>query len=450
MAIGVITVTACSFLIHKNPTGLILVLWLPSLVGVARLTNGDAWQTSYILLLAPLAFAAGSTALNLDTFTRWPRRGERARSSASEIGWQLAVICVCALTVVHFVRAGVPILGGNVEVARFTSLGTSGFGGIPSRAYLFGLPTLASVAALHSRHLSRWSVLLILSTFIASRILGGFKSGLLEAAVVLILPLMLTAHSVGRRVARATFWLGGSAVAYAFVVAGQYATVTGAGGVSGAYVWERLTLGSATAAVTALNIDTSWLWQGTPFGHDLIYFLGKYLHVGPSPQFAFDQVASAAISHTPLSARSFLVPVTVGGAAYAFLSTGRSWLITLSLFVLLGLLWRLLMRQAQESPSLIAAACAFAGLHAMRMYVSNGGAAYLIVNFGVALCLIVVVMKTGNAYAEIASRGKRPRRDGALLVAARAGKPNSTRIRSLRAEATAIGLGVSRTSQLRR
>src|SRR5439155_18948606 len=111
-------------------------------------------------------------------------------------------IVVVAGTLAHFAVGGIPLLSSNVEIARL-DVTASGLLGIPGRIYLFGIP-LALAACLRGERIgsraafSTWQSRLLLATFVISRILSGFKSGLLEVVVITLLIYVASGHSMNR------------------------------------------------------------------------------------------------------------------------------------------------------------------------------------------------------------------------------------------------------------
>ena len=105
------------------------------------------------------------------------------------------VFFTTAFALFHFASGGIPIFSHNIETSRF-EFDSSGFFGIPGRVYLYGLPLVAGVALARSRQAGlHWYkdrvTLVAVSVFVVSRLLSGFKGGLLEVLIVLLVAMVL-------------------------------------------------------------------------------------------------------------------------------------------------------------------------------------------------------------------------------------------------------------------
>ena len=157
-------------------------------------------------------------------------------------------------TLIHFAADGIPVLSGNVETSKF-EFGKSLFG-IPGRIYLYGLPLATGAALARSRQLGlRWSkdrlTLIAISLFTVSRLLSGFKGGLLEVLIVLLIAAVLAQGPVTSvaHVLRRYLPLVITAVIAVFLVGSLYSSYQGHGRSLPDIILARATTNGAFAGV---------------------------------------------------------------------------------------------------------------------------------------------------------------------------------------------------------
>jgi hypothetical protein len=334
---------------------------------------------------------------------RAPGEGPEAPATSSAPGWRgtlggLSVITV-VLVVVHFVEGGIPLFSQNVETARF-EVSSSGLFGIPSRAYLFGLPILVlAYAGLRERTQSERRMLAVVGVaFLASRLLGGLKSGLLEVAFVALIAQIIRSDGTSRVLSLPVIrrlLLILVAIIFAGYLSTQYATVR-ATSISDAaqYLVKRATTGTVSAGAYA--VEGRSRLQARPYLlEDFAYYGNKYAAGIPereglfnSPSSSTSRAISSGLVGLSPTTTAYLTPVAVGLAPNLFLDWG--WVgVAIGMFAagfLLRLLqWRALRTGARRT-GVWGAAC-LVGTYV----IVNSGLAYYSINF-VATALLFAVL----------------------------------------------------------
>jgi hypothetical protein len=310
----------------------------------------------------------------------------------------LAAVTVI-LVVVHFAVGGVPLFASDVETVRF-QLANSGLFGMPSRAYLYGLPILV-LAYASMRDLSRRDrvVFLFLAvTFVLSRLLGGLKSGLWEVTLVVLLAHIVHLGSVppvlSRPVVRRAL-LVVVAVLFAAYLGTQYSTVQVRSMRAAAdYLTARLTVGTVGAgeyAVEGHALDR----DGSRLGGDFLYYLDRYsaglprrLGLFTPPLFDTSRLISTGSQGMPADTPAYVSPVAPGLAPSLFLDWRWPGVIlgmAVAGFVLRWMQWR-----AITASGLVAGVWAAGGL-VLVYVVANGTVAYYVINFAVVAVAYLVV-----------------------------------------------------------
>jgi len=324
---------------------------------------------------------------------------ERVRSklaSRSALGW-LSVATV-ALVVIHFARGGVPLFSKGIETARF-QIASSGLLGLPSRAYLFGLPILILAYASLKYRTSREAriIWLLAATFVVSRLLGGLKSGLLEVTFVALLAHIihsgraprLLSGPVARRAA-----IGLVAVVFAGYLGTQYASVQ-AGSIHGAadYLVGRMTVGTVSAGAYAVE-DRGLNDAGPYLLKDFLYYTNRYAADAPRrtglftpPLYDESRLISTGLVGLPPATSGYVSPVAPGLAASLFLDWG--WGGVCVGMAIAGFLLRRLQWRAVGVLGLSAGIWGTAALVGVYV-ISNGGLAYYTINFGAVAVLYVL------------------------------------------------------------
>ena len=362
--------------------------------GYFRITEsaGQQQNGSWIVYLAPSLFLLGCITHNFFQFQNRKLQIEISELKDSD-SWTFIVIMVSILSIYHYLKVGLIIFSANIETARFTSISNSGLFGIPGRSVLFCLPLLSILGVIHYENLNKNSTKFLISIYFFSKLASGFKSGIYEFTFVLALAYLIkkggSAQARKRIKKRNLIALGTIILAQAAWTSSRYLSNRSRGleSFSLSYVLDRLTIQSALPQWIALSNNAISIGLN-PFLTDFKYFMQKYLHISTNVNLAFDQLTSIQIYKTPVTSTSFIVPVTVGAPAYLIRSTNQ--LIAPILIVALGFFFqsscRALIRKNTLTKSLIFSALIFG----LRLFASNGGAAYLLINLTFSSALIII------------------------------------------------------------
>ncbi len=333
--------------------------------------------------------------------------------------WRLVLAPLATVTLVlvavHFIRGGVPLFSGHVETSRF-DVSKSGLLGIPSRAYLFGLPAIAiAYGALRNRTRNEGRMFAaVAATLVASRILGGLKSGLLEVTFVVLVTLIIRTNGTARITSplvlrRAAF--GVLAIVFAGFLSTQYATVRAASASAAAgYLVKRATTGTVSAGAWAVSPRN--LPYGGPFMlKDFLYYSNKYSSGIPAraglftaPRYNTSRIASASLVGLSADTDRYVTPVAMGLAPSLFLDWRWPGVVIgmiLVGYVLRGLQWRSL-----RSGGLPAGLWGMSALTTVYV-IDNGGLAYYTINFLGTAALYIAIALVLSAMAGIAAQADR-------------------------------------------
>ncbi|MFN8079298.1 MAG: hypothetical protein U0Q19_07010 [Kineosporiaceae bacterium] len=300
----------------------------------------------------------------------------------------MALATVGLLTIVHFVRGGVPALSGTAEVSRF-DLGSSGLLGMPSRSVLYGLPVLClAFSALGSRlppHLGQiaWGLL------VASRLAMGFKGGMVDAGVIYLTALLLQPTMSKARLTRAGALVAAGSVGYGVWIGSHYSTIVRTGGMSLRYMADRMSIMAAEPGWLGLELGRMTTAGESILTYDLRYFADRYFHITTGPDFAWDQLVSSFITGTPRAGDYFLVPVTTGAPAYLALSVPPS--LVLVVVGIIGVLWGRSERQLITAGHPVRCLAAATGILALRLFLLNGAGAYVAINLSFTFGFILTL-----------------------------------------------------------
>jgi hypothetical protein len=304
------------------------------------------------------------------------------------------VLVVSTLTLLHFTLGGIPLLSSRIEVSRF-NFTSSGLFGLPGRMYLYGAPIAAGVALARSRALGiAWYndrlTLLALSVLVVSRLLSGFKSGLLEVLIVLLVVAILTRGPMRSmvRILRQYFLPIIGAVIAGFLVATLYSSYYHSPGRSlSESLLSRATTVSAEPRVLTLERRLRIL-NVSSFDLDATYFAHEYAGIGSSGGYAFSRLVAASMLHINPEGSDHAPPVTYGG----FPELAFDFNITLALIAMLAL--------GASLAGIEATACQRSFNHyilcltavlAIYDYVVKGGLIYILINRGIVAAMLVGV-----------------------------------------------------------
>jgi hypothetical protein len=340
------------------------------------------------------------------------QRGDPHPTARDVLGW-LSIV-TAALVAVHFVRGGIPLFSADVETARFQIAG-SGLFGLPGRAYLFGLPILvlayASLRSLSRREMRLFA--LVLTTFVASRLLGGLKSGLWEVTLVILIAHVVHTGSappvLSRPVVRRAL-IAVLAIVFAGYLGSQYASIQIRSTRDAAgYLIERLTVG--TVAAGAYSVEGHGLdLIGPHLARDFLYYADRYTAGIPSsvglfapPLYDTSRLVSTGLQGLPVGTTGYVTPVAVGFAPALFLDW--RWAGVFVGMAAAGFLMRRLQWLAVETSGIAAGIWGTATL--LTIYVvTNGGLAYYVINFAAVAVLYYLASGALTAAAGGAARGK--------------------------------------------
>jgi hypothetical protein len=299
-------------------------------------------------------------------------------------------------TLLHFAADGIPVLSHNVETRRF-EFGRSLFG-LPGRMYLFGMPLATGAALARARQLGvRWHrdrvTVAAISIFTVSRLLSGFKGGLLEVLIVLMIAVALVQGPVTSvaNILRRYLPLGIAAVIGVFLVGSLYssyraqrrslpeailARATTSAALPGVLVFERRLLANPSSSI----------------GVDTRYFAKKYFSVGAGYPYAFGRLVASTIFHVGPESGAYTAPVTYG----AFPELAYDFGLAPALIAMFGLgaLLALLQRIAQRA-TLGGYVICLASALAVYDFVNKGGLIYMCINWAIMTGMLLVAARIG-------------------------------------------------------
>jgi hypothetical protein len=299
-------------------------------------------------------------------------------------------------TLIHFAADGIPILSSNVETSKF-EFGKSLFG-IPGRIYLYGLPLATGGALARSRQLGlRWNkdrlTLIAISIFTVSRLLSGFKGGLLEVLIVLLIAAVLAQGPVTSvaHVLRRYLPMVVAAVIAVFLVGSLYSSYRAHGRSLPDIILARATTNGALAGVLVFE-KRLLLDPHSTIDLDTKYFAKKYFFVGSGSPYAFGRLVASTIFHVGPESDASTAPVTYG----AFPELAYDFGLPLALLGMFGLgsllaLLEIIARRATLSGYIVCLALALAAYD----FVIKGGLVYLCINWTLVTGLLLVVTRVG-------------------------------------------------------
>lgn len=355
---------------------------LPTIGFVMLVRERSYVPGGWLVIVAPALFLFG---VALGAGRRVPGPGTDGRTANLRPALVAMAWVLGALAIIHFSSVGVPLFSSSIETSRF-DVGSSGLGGFPSRAVLYGLPIAALGAlATHRAETHRVTVALWLM-FTVTQVFLGFKGGLVEVVLITTLGVAIR---FGRLSFRQLRWVG-----LGGLVAGGYITLVGtryqtlAGGGSGLdYILRRSTSDAIIAGYTALTARPVGIpADSSVFLRDFGVLLGRYLGTAPEGH-SFDELVSAVVTGTPLQRGAFLVPVTVGGPVYLLYSVPV--ILAALILIAIGVVWSVSIRRLQRASSVTSLVTAAVMLYALRVFLMNGNGAYLLINLGFTLFLLL-------------------------------------------------------------
>lgn len=309
-----------------------------------------------------------------------------------------ATMVLTLLAILHYSRTGVALFSEQVETERFDQ-GSSGFGGFPSRAVMYGLPTLALLSLATLSAATKRITVAIWSVFILSKFALGFKGALLEIILLGIIGYLIRFRRprIGHLIALGVGVI--TALVYALVVRSTYATYD-AGSSNLQYVIDRSTTQAIEAGYSALSHAGELKLDSSVFPYDLGVLLTRYSGFQNEYAYTFDWLMSSIITGTPLGPGNFIVPVTVGGPVYLLFSMPTAFAMVA--IILAGSLWVWCLRALRNSGRMLDLIGAAAIIIGLRIFLMNGNGAYLAINLAftfmmLLLCALPVLLRTAVA-----------------------------------------------------
>lgn len=311
-------------------------------------------------------------------------------------------LLVLGWTAIHFARAGVPILSGNVETDRF-DLAASGLFGVPSRFFLFVLPMAAVWAGVATSRITKDRYALMLwAALVASRLAGGTKSGLLEVATFALVvavyrhgPLAFLQFLKGRSVFVITATIVGAGL-----VAQTYGTVQARSDSTADYLIERLTVGTVGAAAHALERRP---FVRSPIADDLAFYSPKYVGLVPRG-FSASREIVASYNGVRVETGAVTTAVTLGLPIELVLTGGLVLMVAgcLAAGVAMRSLQRTLLRQVSWRSGAVGVA-----IVTLSHIIGNGTLVYYTLNFLGSVVLFAISISVARFFASTAARRQR-------------------------------------------
>ncbi len=307
----------------------------------------------------------------------------------------ILVLSTGFFTFLYFAIGGVPILSHSIETRRF-EFNNSGLFGIPGRMYLYGLPLATGAAIVRARQLGiSWYsdrlTLVAVSLFFVSRLLSGFKSGLLEVLIVLIVATVLAQGPVTSvaHVLRRYLPLAVAAVVGIFLVGGLYSSYRGSGRSLPNAILARATTKAALPG--ALVFERHLLFTpGSSIHLDATYFAKKYFSIGPGSSYSFGRLVAATIFHIGPESTAYTAPVTYG--AFPELTYDFGLVAALLIMFCIGALIAVLEAKARRATLSGYIICLAAAL-AIYDFVNKGGLIYLFINWAIVTIFLLAVSR---------------------------------------------------------
>lgn len=363
--------------------GLVLVaqLSLPTLgFAILQDRNGEV-PGGWLVLAAPLVIAAG---MALGPHRKVSNEYVHVSSGLSQFlvhaFWLLSV-----LAVLHFALGGIPVFSANVETERF-NLGSSGLGGLPSRAVLYAIPIVALLSLSTLTEVTKRQTSAIWVLYIVTQLGLGFKGAVVEVLVIAAIAYLIRFK---RPRARHVFLFGLSlvmALAYVEIVRSLYATTSkgGPGGVG--YILDRATTQAIESGYLALLYSPDFAGAASVYLHDFKQLLSRYLGASDNGDYTFDMLMSSIVTGTPLGMGMFIVPVTVGGTVYLMFSLPAP--LAVGVLIVIGYVWSWAVASFHGETTVIRLILAGTLIIGLRLFVLNGNGAYLTINLLFSLFLL--------------------------------------------------------------
>lgn len=363
--------------------GLILIaqLALPTLGFAILQDNNGEVRDGWLVLAAPLIIAVGMV------LGRSSRDASELVSSDPAFAQFLkhAFWILSILAVLHFALGGIPVFSASIETDRF-NLGSSGLGGFPSRAVLYGIPAVALISLSTVKEVTKRQTIAIWALYILTQLGLGFKGSALEIIVMAAIAYLIR---VGTPKLKHTVLFALCllvAFTYVEVVRSLYATTSASGAGGFEYILDRVTTEAIESGYLALWHSPDFSGGLSAFWHDSQQLVARYLGQADSGDYTFDMLMSSIVTGTPLGVGMFIVPVTVGGTVYLMFSLATP--LVVAVLAAIGFAYSRAVASLRGKPSILRAIFAAVLIIGLRIFVLNGNGAYLTINLSFAIVLL--------------------------------------------------------------
>lgn len=363
--------------------GLILIaqLALPTLgFAILQAENGEV-RDGWLVLAAPLIIAVGMA------LARSPREARKLVSSNPVFSQFLkhAFWILSILAVLHFALGGIPVFSASIETDRF-NLGSSGLGGFPSRAVLYGIPAIALLSLSTVSEATKRLTIAIWILYIVTQLGLGFKGSALEIIVMAAIAYLIRVRTPKFKHMVIFALCLSVAFVYVEVVRSLYATTSVSDAKGFDYILHRVTTEAIESGYLALWHSPDFSGGLSAFWHDLRQLLARYLGQADTGDYTFDMLMSSIVTGTPLGVGMFIVPVTVGGTVYLMFSLVTP--LVIAVLAAVGFAWSWAVASLRGTPSILRAIFAAVLVIGLRVFVLNGNGAYLTINLSFAVFLL--------------------------------------------------------------
>lgn len=363
--------------------GLILIgqLALPTLGFAILQNNNGEVRDGWLVLAAPLIIAVGMA------LGRSPREaGELVSSEPVFAQFLKHAFCILSiLAVLHFALGGIPVFSASIETDRF-NLGSSGLGGFPSRAVLYGIPVVALLSLSTVNEATKRLTIAIWALYILTQLGLGFKGSALEIIVMAAIAYLIR---IGTPKFKHMMLFALSllvAFIYVEVVRSLYATTSASDAGGFEYILDRVTTEAIESGYLALWHSPDFSGGLSAFWHDSQQLVARYLGQADSGDYTFDMLMSSIVTGTPLGVGMFIVPVTVGGTVYLMFSLATP--LVVAVLAAIGFAYSWAVATLRGKPSILRAIFAAVLIIGLRIFVLNGNGAYLAINLSFAIFLL--------------------------------------------------------------
>lgn len=315
---------------------------------------------------------------------------------------------IVGFIIYHFLVGGIPIFSSNLEVNRF-NFTNSGLFGIPARMYQFGIQFLIIYASVYyekrKTNKIKRLVIMLWIVMIISRILAGFKSGLVEVAtlyffVSVFINKPINIVHIFFKFKYLIIVLG--IIIFAFYTVMNYETMKGLRFEEYIYYFlERLTVIPAIPGWLVLSNSVNYYSENLFIINDILYFISKYTSIGNYKYtlFPLDKIVSSQIYGTTLSHSNFIVPVTVGGFAQLYIDFK---LLALVIFFIFGQIYCLMLDKSRDRGKSVLRRSSYGfGIIFLTEFITKGGLGYLIVNYIFLMIIFMIMLITSKQIVKI-------------------------------------------------